>query len=222
MSRALEKIAAAAPDVVVRQAASVARHVSAGGSTVDFREHAATVDAVIAGIERQETLRLTYRRPGQRGYTARLVDPYHLHIHAGGLYLLGYCHKRKAPRTFALVRTEKAELTGARFERGADIRPAEYFHGGFGPWSGKPVRVRLRFAPEVAAHVTSRAMHASQVNQQRSDGRLDVTLEVPLSPPVVAWVVGFGGNVEVVGPSALRDAVKEAHAKAMRSLDDRA
>lgn len=220
-SLALEKIAAAIPDPIATQALAVARHVSSGGSTGDYSERAAAIETVITAIEREETVCLRYRKAGQRRFADRRVDPYHLHIHAGGLYLLGFCHERRAVRTFALFRVGTATLTGERFTRSAEVVPGAYFHGGFGPWSGKTERVRLRFTADTAPHVAARKMHPSQSAQQRNDGQLDVALEVPVSPALVAWVVGFGPRVEVLGPRGLREAVRREHEDAARSFGEK-
>ena len=213
---ALAKIEAAVPPALVARARMLVRHLSAdGGARVGYSAQGGVVRTLAGAIERGETVELTYRKAGARAFERRRVDPYHLHIQSGALYLIGLCHERGALRTFAVHRARVVARTGERFERRGGLDPRTLLHGSFGPYSGKRERVRLRFAPEVAAVVAERRLHASQVTQWRADGSLDVTVEAPLSPALVAFVVGFGGSVVVLGPGALAKRVLEEHRSAI-------
>jgi len=48
------------------------------------------VTELIEAIEKQETVRLVYRAPRQKRPHERTLDPHHLHLQAGAIYVIGY------------------------------------------------------------------------------------------------------------------------------------
>ncbi len=58
-------------------------------------------------------VRGTNQAPGPRHdqVTRREVDPYHLWYAAGGLYLIGYCHRRRDVRMFAVEGIRSIAIT---------------------------------------------------------------------------------------------------------------
>jgi len=211
----LNKIRTALPVELVKRADAMGKSVSAStGITWDGARARTLTLTLIEAIERCETVRILYRSREDAKPHERTVDPYHLHLDSGGTYLVGYSHDRKERRTFLLDRISEVNGTKSYFERTEVFRPGDFFQGYFGAWAGKPVEVRLTFARAVAGFVADRRLHPSQVNQLRSDGCLDVTLRVPLSPSLVRWVVGWGGQVEIHAPRPLAQQVARSHAKA--------
>jgi predicted DNA-binding transcriptional regulator YafY len=180
-------------------------------------EHRAKSDALrtlVDGIDRRESVRFKYRKPGERAGEERVVDPYLLHVQSGALYLIGYCHHRRALRTFLLDRISEAARTGAVFAAQARFARSALLHGALGPWEGTPQRIQLRFSADVAGLAAERRVHPAQAMQWRSDGGLDVELRAPICPPLVTWLLGWGSQVHVISPAALADRVRRAHARA--------
>lgn len=201
---ALEKVRAALPPALIKRVDGASRTLTAtAGERRGYDDKRQLLDTLLEAIERQETVQLGYRKLGEKREHERTVDPYHVHIHAGAVYLVGYAHERKAPRIYVLDRMSAVRKTGRRFERRADLTASQYLQGAFGPWDGRPVEVRLRFSSRVARVVAEQIKHPTQVNQLRSDGALDVRLKMPVSPALVAWVRGFGKSVKVLAPKGL-------------------
>lgn len=212
----LEKIRDALPRELLSRADRAAGVVMMDGRPAhDYRGHGDLTRKLVEAIERSETVTIEYRKLGAASHAAREVDPYHLHIHAGALYLMGWCHRRKDVRTFLLDRAARVALTGRTFERRADVALSSVLQGDFGPWAGRAVHVHLRFAPPVARLVFERKIHPSVTAQWRSDGSLDVRLECPLAPGLERWVAGWGAEVEVLAPASLAKSVRARHAAAL-------
>jgi predicted DNA-binding transcriptional regulator YafY len=53
----------------------------------------------------------------------RVIDPYHLTYHAGGLYLIAHCHLRRDVGIFALERIRSAQLLRDRYSVPASFDP---------------------------------------------------------------------------------------------------
>ena len=213
----LEKIRAALPAPLATRAEAAAPRFSASGhGGRDYSRKRLVVERLVDALERHETVRLRYRKPGHPRAEERRVDPYHLHLHAGGLYVLGWCHRSRGVRTFLVDRADEVVSTGEPFEVREAVSLGNLVHGAFGPWSGPSERVALRFGRRVARFVAERQVHSSQVSQWRSDGALDVTLQAPLSPALEAWLLGFGADVEVRAPAKLAARLRDEHARAAR------
>jgi predicted DNA-binding transcriptional regulator YafY len=212
---ALDKVRAAVPKELARRTQAAA---SLLGATAEGRKYskqtAEIIDRILAALEQRETVEMSYRKVGSRRAVTRRVDPYHLHVKAGAIYLIGYCHARQQVRTFLINRVDSLKGTGRFFEREETFSPAEIMQGSFGPWSGRKERVRLRFSAEVAPFVAERQLHASQQMQWRGDGELDLRMDLPLSPPLVAWVLSWGAHVTVLAPARLAERVRQEHRRA--------
>ena len=169
---------------------------------------------LIDAIDRHESVRLQYRKPGQRSAAERVIDPYLLHVQGGALYLIGFCHQRNAVRTFLLDRIAEASRTGALFGARAPFSTSALLQGALGPWEGTPQRIHLRFGAEAAALAAERRVHPTETMQWRSDGGLDVELRAPICPSLMTWLLGWGSDVEVVSPAALATRVRRAHERA--------
>jgi predicted DNA-binding transcriptional regulator YafY len=70
-----------------------------------------------------------------------------------------------------------------------------------------PVRVVVRFSAAVAARVAETRWHPSQELEPQPDGTLRWTATVAGTREVRIWILGWGPDVEVLEPGALRDEV---------------
>lgn len=212
---ALAKVGEALPPEVAGRAARLDEFLSAHpGALHQYAGKSEVLRTLIDALDRQESVRFGYRKPGDGAAAARTVDPYLLHEQSGALYLFGYCHRRKAIRTFLVDRITAAATTGAVFDARVPFAHAAMLQGAFGPWEGAPRRLRLRFDRGIAPIVAERRVHPSQAMQWRSDGALDLTLRAPICPPLIAWLLGWGTRVEIISPVALADRLRRAHARA--------
>jgi predicted DNA-binding transcriptional regulator YafY len=88
-------------------------------------------------------------------------------------------------------------------------------------WSGRPRKVSFTVARELADLLMERKVHPSQVAQRRSDGSVEVRLEVAPGPPLVAYLTGLGAAVSEIEPEALRVAVLREHRNAVAATEGR-
>lgn len=212
---AVAKVNDALPRELAQRAARFDALVSAQpGPVHDYRGKDEALRVLIDAIERHETVRFQYRKHGEHKAAERLVDPYLVHVQAGAVYLIGFCHQRGAIRTFLLDRLAQASRTGAVFGARAPFAASALLQGALGPWEGTPQRIQLRFDAEIAGLAGERRVHPTQAMQWRSDGALDVELRAPICPPLLSWILGWGDQVRVISPASLADRVRRAHGRA--------
>lgn len=154
---------------------------------------------VSQALQDRVALSFTYRAPDAPP-TTRTVDPVTVLMTSGQWYLQGWCHLRRAMRTFHLDRVADARLTDIPIEHGEEAVP-ELFAAG--DEVGEAV-VRL---PENLAPLLSSYLDRAEVRVD--DGFLVATLPVgdPLSLKRLAG--RFGGRLEVLDPPAARAASRE-------------
>jgi predicted DNA-binding transcriptional regulator YafY len=168
-------------------------------------EHLPKIHTALA---ERRTLRTRYYSASRDSEDDRAIDPYHLTLHNGGLYLVGHCHRREAVRIFAVERMRTVELTRLRFEVPADFDAEKYLAGAWGMVQGELVTVRVIFARALAPYIHERLWHPSQKLRELTDGRLEITLLVADTLEVRRWILGYGVLAEVVAPEGLREALR--------------
>ena len=168
-------------------------------------------------LERAITSRCSVRidyTTGNSGQVSggRRIDPYIFARRGRSWMVIGYCHQRKALRNFAMVRISQVEVCDpdkedAVFAIPEDFVPEEYFKGAFGAINSDiTYQVRLLVEPNKAFAFRDRKYHATQkIEEERSDGRLVVFLQMESLEEMRSFVQGWGVGVTVLEPTELRE-----------------
>lgn len=136
----------------------------------------------------------------------------------GGLYLVGHCHLRQAVRVFAVERIRAAEVLADTFSRPAGFDVEAYFRDALGIVRGEQAVVRVVFSPAAAPYVRERLWHPSQEVRELRGGRLELRLTVADTLEARRWLLGFGADVEVLEPAALREALRRKAERVVLAL----
>lgn len=167
-------------------------------------------------IQVRRMIEAEYHSLGRDVITRRRLDPLHLWLQQGGVYLAAFCHLRKEVRTFALERFRLVRRTEEAFEPPPGFELKTFLQGSFGLFRGRPVRVVLRFSRGVARFVADREWHPSQVLSPLLTGELELALTVPLCPDLRRWILGYGKDVEIREPVRLREDIRREWLAALR------
>lgn len=182
------------------------------------RRPARFLPVILDAIRKQRRLRIRYRSP-TTGETVRTVEPYRLVSIHGEPYLIAFCHLRGQVRTFVPSRIVKAQvLEDEPYEIPPDFSVEDYFEPAFRFIHGKPSRVVLRFAPEVARVVRERRWHPTQRLREERDGSVILEMRVPPTEELASWVLSWRGACVVVEPREFRrlvhafaEAISDSH-----------
>jgi proteasome accessory factor C len=162
--------------------------------------------AALAVAERR-VINLDYAAPGRSESRTREVHPYGLLARDGHWYLIGHdlSHERTLP--FRADRIRGLEYCAERFEIPDGFRLEDYAHGPLvAAEEDRPLAV-VRFRGASARWVRETAPGGSLV--EVSDGvlwRQGIGNEAGLA----RFIIGFGGDAEVLEPRSLRQRVAEA------------
>jgi predicted DNA-binding transcriptional regulator YafY len=208
---AFTKLADLLPQPIARHVAATMLAVGRAGPNEPFARNFAHVAQAWAD---GRVIEFKYEASGGERRQAR-VRPYFLEPDAAGrsVYLIGFDEIVDAMRTYKVERILSSTLTTDRYDVPVDFDPDRWLAHSWGIWSSDttaPQTVRLRFEASVAQRVRESIWHRSQRIADLPDGRLELTVTVAGIVEIRPWVLSWGDAVEVLEPTALRDAVAAA------------
>jgi len=170
---------------------------------------------IFQAIHRHDLLDLHYYSAWNDELTERTVAPLGFWNAAGEVYLLAFCYSKQEGRLFRLDRIRKIKPSEAELPWPEDFDKQEFVSHSFGPWIGDAAEIILRFAPHMADYLSNLKVHESQQFSLRSNGEIELKLDVVPSLSLLAWVAGFGGDVRVIEPERLRKQLTELHRRGL-------
>jgi len=174
-----------------------------------YRAHRDVIDRVTRAISDRRTVQIRYLSASSGKTTRREVDPYHLWYAAGGLYLIGYCHRRRDVRMFAIERIRSITITDHPYQLALGFDVEAYVQDALVVMRGRQIAVELVFDRPTAAWARDRIWHPSQQLARLRAGKLRMTLRVADTRELVGWILSFGRGAKVVRPAELKDRVRE-------------
>lgn len=204
---ALDKLVRAMPGPLAAQLETIiTATATAQPSTPDMT---AIFSALVLGWAHHQVVEVTYRLPHAAApFTCRFA-PYLLEPSGIGrtVYVIGAILPRGALRTFKLERIERATLLDDTFETPDGFDGQALLARAWGVMygeEGKSVTVRLRFSKYVAERVHETRWHPSQRITDLPDGGCEWEAEIGDTTEIGPWARGWGRDVEVLAPDALR------------------
>jgi predicted DNA-binding transcriptional regulator YafY len=165
---------------------------------------------VAGALLQRNRLHISYHGRGNDETSSREISPQRLIHYRDNWYLDAWCHTRNALRSFAVERIIAAQALPQRCRDVPEKQLDAHYTSAYGIFAGKPKHTAiLRFTPERARWVADEHWHPQQQNQWLEDGSYE--LRIPYSDPreLVMDVLKHGGEVEVIAPESLRNALAE-------------
>lgn len=143
--------------------------------------------------------------------TQYTFSPYFIEPYAIGqsTHVIGWREPPGAIRTFKIDRLVNAELTDEPYRIPGDFRPLDLLADAWGIWftEDDPVEVVLHFNPRVARRIKETRWHASETIEDQPDGSVIWRGQIAEPQEMTPWIRGWGGDVEVLAPIELRNAI---------------
>lgn len=159
-------------------------------------------------IGQRRRLLMTYISFFDRGQIVTELSPYQLMYHQRAWYVIGFSALHGEVRTFKLGRIKQIVELDKLYVPDEKFSLAGYLGNAWGiiP-EGREYKVKLRFAPMVAANVAEVNWHRTQQVEFEPDGSAVFTATVDGIGEISWWILGYGDQVKVLAPGALRQRV---------------
>jgi len=213
-TRAAVKIESALPQAIRRHVGSIIGRINVSLGPVSRHEGLdETFDELADAIAQRKVCRLVYISFHERKQIITNVQPLRLLFLGRAWYLIAHSAKHRSVRTFKLGRIQKLTVTRRTFEAPRKMDLQEYLGDA---WSmipeGRLYDVHLRFAPKVAGNVAEVCWHRSQQVEWNDDGSIEFRVRIDGLGEITWWVLGYGDQVDVLAPAALRQRVAKTAA----------
>ena len=175
------------------------------------------VDAVHAAISRNSKIRFKYfsynvNAEREYHYNGKIYDesPYALVCSDDNYYMLAYSAERNIIKNYRVDKLADVQITGEPRE-GREVFEQydlkRFSRHSFGMFSGKEVKVTMRFSHRFANAVVDR--FGKDVFMKPVDEKwIEVVAPVVVSPMFFRWLYGLGAEAYIVGPQEVREAMK--------------
>lgn len=156
----------------------------------------------------RQTVEMHYHTLSRDEWTLRRVDPYHVVERKGYLNLVGYCHRRREVREFALDRIRAAHTTSQTFTRSEDFCLEKYMSGSVATLRGAATTIIVRFEPALAPYARRRQWEFPHEFEELDDGGVLLRGVVSGTEGIRAELLSWGAGFEVLEPQSLRETIR--------------
>lgn len=175
---------------------------------IDYSDRGELIDTLVDAVARRRVCRGRYRGGWSDQERAHVLRPLRLFSHDGALYVLAWTSAHRRVVTFAVHRFQSLEATGRTF-RPPRVDLDALARQAFGVYSHEDNAqlVEILFSEAFAWKIEERVFHPDERKERLPDGRLRYRIRSSAKWEIVPWVLGFGGEAELVRPKEWRGEV---------------
>ena len=162
-------------------------------------------DTVFQAWRERHVLHLTYHRGSTGEVTERDFEPHIVAYHKGNWYLKGVNLSDDKVIVLAIFRIQKAEITRFEFKIRKDILKQTEKEGLFD--YPKIENIKVKCSKDIAYYLYEQRKAKKLAITPQEDGSLIVVLPPSPEAEALRWILGEGGNVEVLEPQWLREKI---------------
>jgi proteasome accessory factor C len=166
-------------------------------------EHSAVHACLRDAARERRAVSIQYLKTGASSPELRTIHPYALVFAERWWYALAHCCTQDGVRRFRVDRVLAAEVLDQSFEVPADWDPHAHVQGGRAFVADEPMAVRVRYGARIARWIREREPGAESL----SDGGIIVSHRVADARWIVAHVLQYGPDAEVLEPAEVREMV---------------
>ena len=166
--------------------------------------------SVAQGTLERKKLHVHHYNRSRDETTERDISPQQLVHYRDNWYVDAWCHKREKLLSFSVDAITRCDILEETAKEMDQKEVQKQMQTGYGIFSGQDVKwAKLKFSAERARWVQNEEWHPEQKGTVNSDQ--SYTLELPYSDEreLIADILGFGPEVEVMSPDSLKDKVFE-------------
>lgn len=185
----------------------------------DYANYSNNINSIIEHITNQNFVKVDYQKTtGQSESSFRCIFR-KLFQYNGGLYVVAYVPFHKNHIALSVQSIEKMRKVSAEEDT---VIPEfdfnEFTKYRFGVFYGKIQKVILKVNKNVKHYFEHREFHKSQETFD-DNGDLVLTMDVPLSPELETWLMGWIDKVEIIQPDRLRKSILKRLKEGINNLN---
>jgi predicted DNA-binding transcriptional regulator YafY len=188
---------------------------------IDYRPFEPMLEDIQTPMRERRLCRVDYRARSRGACRSYVIAPLRIVAYREALYVLCRKHTPAGPgdyHTLAVQRMRNLRLCRETF---TDTLPRDREeHFGF-PFH-EPITVRALFRGPAADYVAERIWSRDQKQRRRRDGTLELTFTATSRLEVMAWILSFGPDAELLTPQDLREELREKAAAICAVYDESA
>ena len=184
------------------------------------------VDEIHNGISQNKKIKFKYfeytvskERQYRHGGEFYVVSPFAMTWDDENYYMVAYDSAAQMIKHYRIDKMEKISVVNEErdgLETYNALDMAVYSKKTFGMFTGEEENVALRFDNSLVGAVLDRLGRDVFISPDGPD-HFTVRTDVIVSPQFFAWVLGFGGGAQILGPDSVLEKMK-AHLRAVNSL----
>ena len=173
----------------------------------DYSELDDLIHQVIKAIVEKKWIRITYQSRDETTGKTYPIFPYRLFSYHGSIYLAAYSPQHQNTISLAMQRIKSLTFAENSIDTVPPFDMKDYRNNRFGVFSGPLEKIQLQIDPRYAIYFRNRSWHPSQDIKMQNDGSMILTMEVPLSPELLSWILGWHEGIKVISPNRLVDEI---------------
>jgi predicted DNA-binding transcriptional regulator YafY len=181
------------------------------------RDRKNVYDAILDALSRRLQVRVWYHDAFEGSRETTKLSLYRLLLARGIWCVIGRSTLHRQVRVFRIPWIERAMPTDDPYTIPPRFNLERFLGMAWGIHRGSDRHeIWLRFSARVAPEIRESVWHRSQRLAELPDRRADLHLVIDGLDEIVGWVLGFGDQVEVLAPPALRERVSNLASRVVR------
>ncbi len=167
------------------------------------------IDSLVEAILQQKTCMIGYHSFSDDRHKQLTIDPLHLFEHGGGLYLFATTSDSGEIRMLAVERIDRIEMADCQFAYPKGFDPAKWLEEAFTIYGDDQFETKIWFSSDQARYIKERTWAKQQKIIDQKDGSIILEMATSGRWDVMRWVMGFGGQAEILMPADLREEIQQ-------------
>lgn len=166
---------------------------------------------IYEAIINKRLLKIKYQHFKASTAVEEVISPYYLKEYNNRWFMFGWNTSANRLENKPLDRILDIRVTSGDYKENDCFYPEEYFKNIVGVTNthGKIENIELLFTAHRAPYVRTKPLHHDQTLKLYADGTLKIKISLKINPELKSLILGFGKDVEVLGPPALREEIKQ-------------
>lgn len=172
----------------------------------NYVDHSQTINSIVEHIVQKNYVKVTYNRTTGQSENSFKCYFRNFFQYEGGLYVVAYVpfHKNDIALSVQYIKKmrkitpEEVEIPPFNFK--------EFTKHRFGVFYGKEQRVVLKIDASVRHYFENRDFHSTQ-QEYDDNGDLVLSMDVPLSPELETWIMGWIDKIKIQSPERLKKSI---------------